>query len=172
MRNLCDDFSSLNIDVKIDVPDSMFQLGWFFQICPCVSFGSLWFCNWLFTIYILLSSKTIENPMSCVGLRRWTWGWFGERVDMGGWELGREENYRKMHNLLALGNSKHWDSRKDKCPELYVMPLIFETYGCCHNEVAEFFRIVFSFYFRLIIEDTHWKQVERLHLVRTQPNLT
>ena len=54
---------------------------------------------------------------------------------MGGWELGREENYRKMHNLLALGNSKHWDSRKDKCPELYVMPLIFETYGCCHNEV-------------------------------------
>ena len=107
---------------------------------------------------------------------------------MGGWELGREENYRKMHHLLALGNSKHWDSRKDKCPELYVMPLIFETYGCCHNEVkrkclpckkkcicrsfAEFFRIVFSFYFRLIIEDTHWKQVERLHLVQTQPNPT
>ena len=42
-----------------------------------------------------------------------------------------------------------------------------------HNEVAVFFRIVSSFYFRLIIEDTHWKQVERLHLVvnRTQPNL-
>ena len=54
---------------------------------------------------------------------------------MGGWELGREENYRKMHHLLALGNSKHWDSRKYKCPELYVMPLIFETYGCCHNKV-------------------------------------
>ena len=48
---------------------------------------------------------------------------------MGGWELGREENYRKMHHLLALGNSKHWDSRKDKCPELYVMPLFFEEYG-------------------------------------------
>ena len=47
----------------------------------------------------------IENPLSCK-----TWGWVGERVDMGGWELGREENYRKMQYLCNNLQCK-------KCPD-------------------------------------------------------